>query len=157
MMWQVRLLAWLPLAVVCLLTSTATAAQEAPDPVAELLAARVSLFLETVSRGQAQEAYGELLRGSQLITQTDALEALIQQTGQIETTYGEYREFEPVETKRIGGDLVLMRYLYKCESFPVVWYFTFYRTPARGETAADSDAWRVIAVRFDTRLDRLAF
>jgi hypothetical protein len=132
-------------------------AQEAPDPVEELLAARVSLFLETVSRSETQSAYDELLRGSHLITQTEACEALIEKTGRIEAAYGKYREFEAVDTRRIGDDLVLMRYLYKCESFPLVWYFTFYRTPARGESAADSDTWRVITVRFDTRLERLAY
>ena len=56
----------------------------------------------------------------------------------------------------IGNDLVLMKYLYKCETFPVVWYFTFYRTSPRGERTADTgDSWRVIIVRFDTELELL--
>jgi hypothetical protein len=123
----------------------------------EKLAGRVSLFLEGVSHGDTQPAYEELLRGSQLITQTEAVEELVQKTSRIEELYGEYREFEQVDAKPIGKDLVLMRYLYKCESFPVVWYFTFYRTPARGESAAENGSWRIIAVRFDTRLEQLAF
>jgi hypothetical protein len=55
----------------------------------------------------------------------------------------------------IGRDLVLLRYLYKGENFPVVWYFTFYRTTAAGETGPGT--WRTIAVRFDTDLELLGF
>ena len=48
-----------------------------------------------------------------------------------------------------------MRYLYKCENFPVVWHFTFYRTPGAGDARAKGAAWRVVAVRFDTELEQL--
>ena len=119
--------------------------------------ARVSQFLEGVSMGQAQSAYPELLAGSRLLKQADALKDLIEKTNELDEKYGRYRAFEQIAAKRIGGDLVLLKYLYKCEDFPVVWYFTFYRTPSPGETAAENEIWRVITVRFDTELELLAF
>jgi len=128
-----------------------------PDPVLVAINARVSQFLEGVSMGQAQSAYPELLAGSRLLKQADALKDLIEKTNELDEKYGRYRAFEQIAAKRIGGDLVLLKYLYKCEDFPVVWYFTFYRTPSPGETAAENEIWRVITVRFDTELELLAF
>jgi hypothetical protein len=145
------------LAAAVLIANVAGASAQETVDLKDKLAARVSQFLEGVARGETQAAYEELLRGSQLITQTKAVEALVAKTAQIPEQYGKYRAFEPVDSKQIGSDLVLMRYLYKCENFPVVWYFTFYRTPAPVELAAENGTWRVITVRFDTRLDQLAF
>jgi len=156
MMCTTRLLAWVLAGAVSLAGARMASGQETPGP-GDKLAARVSQFLEGVARGETQTAYEELLRGSQLITQTEAVEALVEKTGRISGQYGQYRAFEQVDVKQIGSDLVLMRYLYKCENFPVVWYFTFYRTPAPGELSAENDTWRVITVQFDTRLERLAF
>ncbi len=111
-------------------------------------------FLEGVSMGQAQSAYRDLLSGSRLLKH-DALTGLIEKTNELEKKYGENRGFEQIATKRVGTDLVLLKYLYKCESFPVVWYFTYYRTP--GETPSETGNWRVVTVRFDTELELLAF
>jgi hypothetical protein len=125
------------------------------DPVIVALHARVSQFLEGVSAGEAQGAYQELLVGSPLLKQTDAIKEFVQRTNELETKYGRPWGFERISAKRVGKDLVLAKYLYKCESFPIVWYFTFYRTPAEGETATDGGAWRAVIVRFDTQLELL--
>jgi hypothetical protein len=125
------------------------------DTVLSTLDARATQFLEGVSLGQSQSAFTDLLSGSQLLKQADALKDLIGRTNDLEAKYGAYRSFEKVSAKRIGADLVLMRYLYKCENFPVVWHFTFYRTPGSGDTRAKSGTWRVVAVRFDTDLEQL--
>ena len=83
--------------------------------------------------------------------------ALIAKTDQLHELYGPYRGFEAIAARRAGKDLVFLRYLYKCENFPVVFYFTFYRTP-RGEPPTEtSNSWRVIIVRFDTELELLAW
>ncbi len=128
------------------------------EPDVELVALdeKVQLFLEGVSLGEIQNAYDELLAGSRLMQQDEAIKKLVTQTSELETRFGEYRSFEQIAAKRIGRDVVLLRYLYKCEHFPVVWYFAFYRTPPRGETAAENGNWRIIVVRFDTDLERLA-
>lgn len=131
-------------------------AQETSDPVINALDARVSQFLEGVSLGTTQKAYQELLTGSQLLKQAEGVAALVEKTSQLKDNYGEYRAFERIAVKAVGSDLVLLRYLYKCENFPVVWYFTFYRTPPRSNLPAENNNWRVITVRFDTRLELLA-
>ena len=125
------------------------------DAVLTSLEERVSQFLESVSLDQAQSAFQDLLSGSQLLKQTDAVKDLVARTGGLEAKFGKYRAFEQVSAKRIGGDLVLMRYLYKCENFPVVWHFTFYHAPSSGESSTKNDAWRVVAIRFDANLDAL--
>jgi len=126
------------------------------DPVLLSLDAKVSQFLKGVSMGETQNAYKELLAGSRLIEQDKALKELTEETQQLQTKYGRYCGSEQIAAKRVGRDLVLFRYLYKCKDFPIVWYFTFYRTPPRGETPPEKAPWRVVTVRFDTELDLLA-
>ncbi len=125
------------------------------DPVLVALDAKIGQFLEGVSAGQAQNAYQELLAGSQLARQEKAVKELIDKTNDLQKKYGPYREFERIAAKRVGSDLVLLKYLYKCENFPVVWYFTFYRTPTPGEAPPKSSTWRVVTLRFDTELELL--
>ena len=125
------------------------------DPVVVALHGRVSRFFEDVSMGKSQEAYSALLSGSPLFKQADAVKELVQRTDELKTKYGRFRAFERVSVKRVGKDLTLMKYLYKCEAFPVVWYFTFYRTSAPGESGTETATWRVVIVRFDTQLELL--
>ena len=126
-----------------------------PDKVVEALSARVQLFLEGVSSGQSQKAYQTLLARSDLLKRPAALKEQVESTDAIETRYGRYRDFEHIASRRVGKDLVLMKYLYKCERFPVVWYFAFYRTPRPKVAKVDNTDWRVIVVRFDTDLEAL--
>ena len=122
------------------------------DPVLVDLDTKVSRLFEGISLGETQNAYQELLAGSRLLKQEKALNELIQRTKQLQTKYGTYRRSERIAAKRIGSDLVLLRYLYKCEDFPIVWFFAFYRTSAPGETPPEKARWRVVTVRFDTAL-----
>jgi len=129
-----------------------------PDPAIDPLETRVKAFLEGISAGETTSAYNTLLRGSQLAKQTDAVKTLMDKTNELKSKYGEFRKFERIAARRVGDDLVMFKYLYKCEDFPVVWYFTFYRTPSRSDVAlTDSSAWRVIIVRLDTDLESLAW
>jgi hypothetical protein len=140
----------------CLMSGQISWGQETVDPVVEQLHEKVSLFLESISHGSALNAFEKFLIGSPLLKKTADSRALVKKTGEFTGLYGEYRAFERISAKRIGNDLVLMKYLYKCETFPVVWYFTFYRTPPRGERPADTvGSWRAIIVRFDTELELL--
>jgi len=126
-----------------------------PDETIAALEARVADFLEGVSGGPPQSAYDELLAGSELLKQKEALVELVKQTAELDGKYGRYKGFERIAARRIGRDLVLMRYLYKCENFPVVWYFAFYRTAGEGLT--ENGDWRAVIVRFDTNLELLGF
>jgi hypothetical protein len=133
--------------------------QDAPpekDPELLALDVKVGQFLADIAIGETPNAYQDLLAGSRLLKQEKALQALTEKTQQLDTKYGHYRGFEQIAAKRIGSDLVLLRYLYKCEDFPVVWYFTFYRTPKLDEAPLEKTPWRVVTVRFDTELERLA-
>lgn len=140
----------------CLIGGQTSSGQDPEDPVVELLHEKVSRLLEGISHGSASTAFDAFLIGSPLAKKTAGHDALLKSTKELTERFGEYRSFERISAKRIGKDLVLMKYLYKCETFPVVWYFTFYRTPPRGERSADSvDSWRTIIVRFDTELELL--
>jgi hypothetical protein len=139
---------------------TAYAQPDKLDPVVSELDGRVRDFFERVSHAETGTAFQRILKGSTLAQQTEAVETLVTKTNELKKKYGEYRKSERISAKRVGEDVVLMRYLYKCEQYPVVWYFTFYRTPPRGnitatEIHAAASNWRVIAVRFDTDLDAL--
>lgn len=150
-------------AVACLLTffvllagggvSLGQEALQEPDTEQEKLDARVNRFLDGVSAEDAQAAYEDLLAGSQLLRQK-ALTGLVEKTTELKK-YGKCHEFEQIGVKPVGKDLVLMKYLYKCEDFPVIWYFSFYRTPSGTTATADNGVWRIVSVRFDTRLELL--
>jgi hypothetical protein len=144
----------------CLSAARVSPAQEPSDPVIGALHEKVAQFLEGVSLGTptaTSTAYQALLAGSPLQKQAQAVEALIEKTDRLQEQFGPYREFEQIAARRVGNDLVLLKYLYKCESFPVVWYFTFYRTPRADVPPEKNDTWRVIIVRFDTELELLGF
>jgi hypothetical protein len=93
-----------------------------------------------------------------LASNQEMLQSVVEDAEKVNERFGEYRGFEQIEARRIGQDLVIMKYLYKCESSPVVWYFTFYRPPQQGSdmTGTTTSDWMVIGVRFDTDLEMLA-
>lgn len=148
-------------AILCLagmlIAITPAGGQELSDPVFETLHQRMSRFLEQLSAGTSvPTAYDDLFSGGPLSARKNELDDLITKTEKIGETYGPYREFERVYSRRIGTDLVFMKYLYKCQRFPVLWHVTFYRPPERGELGSESGgAWQVIAIRFDTNLEVL--
>jgi hypothetical protein len=135
-----------------------------PDAEVEKLGRSVETFLDTAGRStnasnstQLQSAFQQLLQSSPLAAQTASLSGLTEKTLDLKTKYGEFRTWERIAAKRVGNDVVVLRYLYKCASYPVVWHVTYYRPPpASGSTLTTDETWRVIAVRFDTDLEALA-
>jgi hypothetical protein len=126
---------------------------ELADPVVIKLDQRVLRFLDAVPTSDADEAFDNLLAGSPLLKQADAVATLAKTSAEAMTRYGAYRGSDQLSAKRIGKDLVLMKYLFKCEQFPLVWYFVFYRDFSRqSNTSAIDDPWIVISVRFDTQV-----
>lgn len=126
------------------------------DAVLTSLSDRVSLFFEGLSGGQTSEAFGELLVESNLAEREDDVKQLVAQTTQLATKYGRYRGAEQIGSRRVGQDLVLLRYLGKYEQCPVVWTFAFYRPPPPADAApAEPVAWRVVSVQFHTDWERL--
>jgi len=129
--------------------------EPATDPQLARLHDKVTPFLKAVSEGEAQAAFEELLTGSQLAKQTESVKALVEKSQEVQKRYGKFRASEQIAAKRIGKDLMLLRYLYKCDNYPVVWYFTYYRDLSHADMPAEDDNWLVISVRFDTQLDLL--
>ncbi|MHB1038337.1 MAG: hypothetical protein ACYC35_20815 [Pirellulales bacterium] len=157
---------WKRCGLVCLLTVFALslgrlalpeqAAISPEDPLPAALDARIRPFFEEVAAGGAETAYPQLLAGSSLQKQTEAVKSLIEKTKTLVKKYGEYRAAESIDMKRVGKDLVILRYLYKCDDFPVVWYFTFYRDFKTAAAATDEKSnWVLVSVRFDTELEML--
>ena len=130
------------------------------DPAVAAVAARASTFFEGVSEDKIQEAFAALLAGSQLAKgdRQEQLTLLMKKTRDLATNYGPYRNHERIAARRVGADLVVLKYLYKCENYPVVWYIVFYRDQRepRGTEASALDTWRVISLRLDTDLEALA-
>jgi hypothetical protein len=128
--------------------------QALADPVVGKLDQRVTRFLDAVASGDPSDAFADLLLGSQLVEQEDAVRLLVARSKEIAQRYGAFRESEQIGAKRIGKDLVLLKYLFKCEKFPLVWYIAFYRQTNR-QAGTNDDQWVVISVRFDTQVERL--
>jgi len=148
------------------MAARAAAAQEPAsdpdDPEVVKLDRRSIRFLQTISEQSAvqlETAFAELFEGSRLKQQieqpTGKLQELIEETAELHTKFGPLQGIEPIGAKRVGEDLVLLRYLYKCEDYPVIWYFTYYND--FGDRAGEGKRWIVIAIRFDTNLESLRF
>lgn len=153
-MWQKRMLVIAAFAVIFPAVSAATAFGQPSDPTIDPLDKRVKAFFESIKSKGTTAAYTELLGVGLLSTQDR--KTLEDETKKIEGLYGAYRNHELVYTKRVGNDLVFLKYLYKCEKFPVLWHVTFYRTGSGSESTTDSSrAWQIVSVRFDTDLELL--
>ncbi len=152
----------LAVALVASAMNGAAIAQTDETTTEEIVAAadtRAKTFLDNLSSKQAtvEQTYETLLKGGPLAGKKQAIESLVMRSGELETRYGKFRASERIEAKRIGADVLILKYLYKCDNFPVVWYFTFYRDqrPASPAATTTTRTWSVIAVRFDTEIELL--
>jgi len=112
---------------------------------------RIQTFFETLKGGNSSLAFEEMLRSSPLGTHSTAavLTDLRVEMDKLQQ-FGEIFHWEKYETKKIGEDVVIVRYILKYERYPVIWSFTFYRKPS--VSIAIAPAWSVIDIRFDTNL-----
>jgi hypothetical protein len=135
-----------------------TSAQDSEETTIESLDSRVTDFFERFKDGTISQAFTDLVSGGPLASNQEMLANVAKDAEQVNESFGAYRGFEQIEARQIGKDMVIMKYLYKCESSPVVWYFTFYRPPLQGTdmTGTTPNEWMVIGVRFDTNLEMLA-
>jgi hypothetical protein len=159
-MFRTSLLRWSLLLLMILFSPGRAAAVDetaSPGPVVGKLHDKVIRFLDGISNGDEANAFSGLLVGSQLLEQDGAVRGLVDKSKDIVKRYGAHHESEQVSAKRIGKDVVLMKYLFKCEKFPVVWYFTYYRDFTRSNSTSGDDHWVVISVRFDTQVELLGY
>lgn len=82
----------------------------------------------------------------------EMIKTLAEKIDGISGQFGSYVSFEPIGLKRIGRDLVVLRYLYKCQNYPLVWYFVFYRPTASEEETAGK-TWQIIHLYYDSQLN----
>jgi hypothetical protein len=113
--------------------------------------ARVETFLGTLSSGNATSAIDRFLQMSplgapgaapqrtELRTKIDELEA-----------FGKIINWERIETKSIGTDVSVVRYVLKYELHPVLWTFVFYRKPSSTTSMPSSNTWVVVELHFET-------
>jgi hypothetical protein len=102
----------------------------------------------------AERAVRDLILGGPLqdSPRADEVKKLIDQAQTLDARVGPHKGHDPLSSRNIGSDLIFLRYLYKGERYPVVWYFTFYRTTGAGGLKRD---WALISLRFDTKVEAL--
>ncbi len=83
---------------------------------------------------------------------SEDIKKLIDQAQSLDLRIGAYKGNEWVSSRNVGSDLIFLRYLYKGEKFPLVWYFTFYRTNGPVGTVRN---WTLISLRFDNKVEVL--
>ncbi|MDO4587128.1 MAG: hypothetical protein Q4C95_07510 [Planctomycetia bacterium] len=117
----------------------------------EVLHSNIKLFFENLSDSNKgpKKAFEDILKNSPLRSDEKVTNDLMNGLKEINTRFGNYVSFEEIGTKSIGNDLVVIRYLYKCQNYPVVWYFTYYRPLAKTENSS----WTLIGFRYDSDLD----
>jgi len=113
---------------------------------------RIHKFFETLSSGSSSSAFTELLRQSPLGAPGAALQSteLQSKVDELKVPFGEMINWEKYDSKQIGTDIFVIRYVLKYEQHPVIWTFTFYRKPSATPSAPISNPWVLIDLRFDT-------
>ena len=115
------------------------------------LDAKIQTFFGSLMGGNSSEAFGELLRSSPLGS-ADARPQLTELQKKVEEAkqFGEIINWEEYESKRIGKDIMSLRYILKYEQYPIIWTFTFYRKPSGPSSMTTSNPWVLIDLRLET-------
>jgi len=100
-------------------------------------------FFASLEKGQIDEAYANLTKGSKIIEKPEDLRVLKQKTKEAIEVFGAIEGYELVETKPVGTKLMRRTYLSLGAEYPLRWRFYFYLANNR---------WRLIDLRVDDRL-----
>ena len=103
----------------------------------------VSEFFGLLAKGQIEDAYAGLTKGSKIIEKPDDLRVLKQKTKEAIEVFGTIIGYELFETKPVGTRLMRRTYLSLGSEFPLRWRFYFYNANSR---------WRLIDMRVDDKL-----
>jgi hypothetical protein len=114
----------------------------APQPV-DVLSKMADEFFGSLEKGQIDEAYANLTKGSKIIEKPEDLRVLKQKTKEAIDVFGAIKGYELVETKPVGSKLLRRTYLSLGAEYPLRWRFYFYLAENR---------WRLIDLRVDDRL-----
>jgi len=120
------------------------------QPVAEInsereLDSRIRLFFESLSRGNTTSAFETSMRTSPLSSSINdaSIAEMRSRVESMRIQFGAILNWEKLDPKRIGDDVILLRYILKYEQYPVLWTFAYYRNP-------NTNAWVLIGQNFDT-------
>lgn len=116
-----------------------TAPQAGVDEPGQAAAA----FFALLQKGQIDEAYLNLTRGSKIGERPEELQTLKSKTTEAIQVFGAIQGYELLETKAVGTNLMRRTYLSLGKDFPLRWRFYFYRTGGH---------WRLVDLRVDDRL-----
>ncbi|MEQ1860978.1 MAG: hypothetical protein ABMA13_13665 [Chthoniobacteraceae bacterium] len=115
----------------------------APSAADDIPAQMAGEFFAALQRGQIDDAYATLTKGSKTIEKPEDLRILKQKTKEAIEVFGVIFGYELVETKHIGAKLMRRTYLSLGDEYPLRWRFYFYEAKGR---------WRLIDLRVDDRL-----
>ena len=115
---------------------------------------RIGSFFETLKRGNPPSAFEELLLQSPLGSASagSQISELQNQVGELRKDFGDILNWDKYETKWLGEDVAVVRYILKYEQCPVLWSFAFYRMPASTPSMTMTNPWVLVALHFDTSL-----
>jgi len=121
---------------------------------------RIVSFFEALKRGNSASAFEGLLSGSPLGAPEASMQAteLRRRVEGLQPEFGDIITQERLDSKPIGANITLVRYVLMYEHYPVVWTFAFYRKPTSTTGMAASPAtnpWVLVELHFDTDLKSL--
>ena len=133
--------------------------QPTADTNREEFDARIFTFFDTLRRGNSDLAFNDLLRTSPLGT-PDAIahsNAMRTRVDELQSHFGNVLAWESLDTKRVGANIVLVRYILMYDQHPVIWTFVFYRKPSitPSAIAPNPNLWVLVEFHFDTDMKSL--
>ncbi len=125
-----------------------------PNADVEALRESIGNFFENLSDSSKgpRKAVDEFLKNSSMADFEKTKTKIVDGLKNVNATFGDYVSYEPIGVKTIGNDLIVFRYIYKCEEYPIFWYFTFYRPRPKTQDAS-TNSWRLIGFRYESNLD----
>jgi hypothetical protein len=112
---------------------------------------KIRTFFDHLISGNTANAFENLLLQSPLGSSSAPVTEIRAKLDETKKHVGEFHAYELYQTKPVGKDIVLIRYILKCEYYPVVWTFTFYRKPSL--QSSTGTPWQLVEMCFDSNLD----
>jgi hypothetical protein len=105
---------------------------------------KIESFLQSLIKGQTQSAYFNLLDGTSMGTQKEAIDRFVEATRESASNYGSYASYEFVETRQPTENLLLPSYMTFQENKILRWQFVFFRPTGSKWVLANIkvDDWR---------------
>ena len=114
---------------------------------------RITTFFRTLQTGTSALAFATLLHDSPLSSDSTLVAALVNNVDNMNTQFDGILSWERhPDSKTIGSDIIVIRYILKYNEYPVIWSFAFYRKPPRTAVTGPTPNWVLVELQFDTKL-----